>query len=41
MLEFSVGEVGGSVVAGIWGRVGDGPIAACELVDTAEAPLSH
>jgi hypothetical protein len=41
VLEFSVGEVGGSVVAGIWARVGESPIAACELVDTAEAPLSH
>ncbi|MGV9376339.1 hypothetical protein ACWDRB_11015 [Nonomuraea sp. NPDC003707] len=41
VLEFSVGEVGGGVVAGVWARVGEGPIADCELVDTTDAPLSH
>ncbi|MEV0231089.1 hypothetical protein [Nonomuraea sp. NPDC050786] len=41
VLEFSVGEVGGGIVAGIWARVGEGPIADCTLVDTTEAPLSH
>ncbi|RVX45300.1 hypothetical protein EDD27_8089 [Nonomuraea polychroma] len=41
VLEFSVSEVGGGVVAGIWARVGEGPIADCVLVDTTEAPLSH
>ncbi|GAA3256322.1 hypothetical protein [Nonomuraea helvata] len=41
VLEFSVSEVGGGVVAGIWARVGEGPIADCTLVDTQDAPLSH
>ncbi|GAA2209775.1 hypothetical protein GCM10009850_052340 [Nonomuraea monospora] len=42
VLEFSVLEhPNGGVVAGIWAKVGEGPIAECELVDTTEAPLSH
>ncbi|MEV4170595.1 hypothetical protein [Nonomuraea sp. NPDC049709] len=41
VLEFSVGENNGGVIAGIWARVGEGPIADCVLVDTTEAPLSH
>jgi hypothetical protein len=41
VLEFSVGDVQGSVVAGIWARVADGPVADCTLVDTTDAPLSH
>ncbi|AQZ68383.1 hypothetical protein BKM31_49150 [[Actinomadura] parvosata subsp. kistnae] len=42
VLEFSVSETaGGGIVAGIWARVGEGPIADCTLVDTTEAPLSH
>jgi hypothetical protein len=41
VLEFSVGEVERGVVAGIWARVGDNPIAGCELVDATDAPLSH
>ncbi|MET7331625.1 hypothetical protein [Nonomuraea sp. NPDC005650] len=41
VLEFSVGEVRGGVVAGIWAKVGESPIADCELVDTTDAPLSH
>ncbi|TDC93979.1 hypothetical protein E1292_40305 [Nonomuraea deserti] len=41
VLEFSVSENDGGVVAGIWARVGQDPIAGCELVDTADAPLSH
>ncbi|SEH01678.1 hypothetical protein SAMN05444920_121126 [Nonomuraea solani] len=41
VLEFSVSENNGGVVAGIWARVGEGQIAACELVDTTDAPLSH
>ncbi|TYB58836.1 hypothetical protein FXF51_35490 [Nonomuraea sp. PA05] len=41
VLEFSVSENNGGVVAGIWARVGEGPIAECELVDTTQAPLSH
>ncbi|MFI7705919.1 hypothetical protein [Nonomuraea sp. NPDC049480] len=34
-------ETGDIVVAGIWARVGESPIADCTLVDTTEAPLSH
>ncbi|WP_214324611.1 hypothetical protein [Nonomuraea sediminis] len=30
-----------SVVASLWARVGEGPIADCTLVDTTDAPLSH
>ncbi|MFC4013220.1 hypothetical protein ACFOY2_38755 [Nonomuraea purpurea] len=41
VLEFSVSETGAGTVAGIWARVGEGPIADCELVDTTDAPLSH
>ncbi|MEU6714922.1 hypothetical protein ABZ897_25955 [Nonomuraea sp. NPDC046802] len=41
VLEFSVSEQGGGVIAGIWAKVGEGPIADCELVDTTDAPLSH
>ncbi|MEO3806955.1 hypothetical protein [Nonomuraea sp. B1E8] len=41
VLEFSVSENNGGVVAGIWARVGQDPIAGCELVDTTDAPLSH
>ncbi|MFD1536825.1 hypothetical protein [Nonomuraea guangzhouensis] len=41
VLEFSVGGVQGSVVAGIWARVAEGPVADCTLVDTTDAPLSH
>ncbi|MEV0823926.1 hypothetical protein [Nonomuraea rubra] len=42
VLEFSVSEhENGGVVAGIWAKVGEGPIAECVLVDTTEAPLSH
>ncbi|MFC4119138.1 hypothetical protein [Nonomuraea zeae] len=41
VLEFSVSERPGRVVAGIWARVGEAPIADCELVDTKDAPLSH
>ncbi|GAA3156901.1 hypothetical protein GCM10010466_54690 [Planomonospora alba] len=41
VLEFSVSENDGGVIAGIWARVAEGPIAECVLVDTTEAPLSH
>ncbi|GAA4978392.1 hypothetical protein HD597_010983 [Nonomuraea thailandensis] len=41
VLEFSVSENNGGIVAGIWAKVGEGPIAECTLVDTTEAPLSH
>ncbi|WP_433515034.1 hypothetical protein ACQP2T_05160 [Nonomuraea sp. CA-143628] len=41
VLEFSVGNVQGSVVAGIWAGVAEGPVADCTLVDTTDAPLSH
>ncbi|NBE98852.1 hypothetical protein FE391_34945 [Nonomuraea sp. KC401] len=41
VLEFSVSENNGGVIAGIWARVGQNPIAECELVDTTDAPLSH
>lgn len=30
-----------AVVAGIWARVAEGPVADCTLVDTTDAPLSH
>ncbi|MGW0593576.1 hypothetical protein [Streptosporangium sp. NPDC002607] len=39
VLEFSVGESSAGVIAGIWARVSDGPVADCELVDSTEAPL--
>ncbi|MGP3916801.1 hypothetical protein [Nonomuraea sp. 10N515B] len=41
VLEFSSSENNGGVIAGIWARVAEGPIAECVLVDTTEAPLSH
>ncbi|WP_188194306.1 hypothetical protein [Nonomuraea sp. SYSU D8015] len=41
VLEFSVSEGDRGTVAGIWARVGEGPIAECTLVDTTDAPLSH
>lgn len=41
VLEFSVSELNGGVVAGIWARVAEGPVADCTLVDTTDAPLSH
>lgn len=39
VLEFSVGESAAGVIAGIWARVANGPVADCELVDSTEAPL--
>lgn len=41
VLEFSSSENNGGIIAGIWAKVAEGPIAACELVDSTEAPLSH
>lgn len=42
VLEFSVndGPKPGDVIAGIWARVSDGPVAPCELVD-GDAPLGE
>ncbi|MER5624710.1 hypothetical protein ABT061_27125 [Streptosporangium sp. NPDC002544] len=39
VLEFSVSESSAGMIAGIWARVSDGPVADCELVDSTEAPL--
>ncbi|GLW11152.1 hypothetical protein Misp01_62800 [Microtetraspora sp. NBRC 13810] len=39
VLEFSVSEQTGGVIAAIWARVSDGPVAECHLADSTEAPL--
>ncbi|MFD8530946.1 hypothetical protein ACFV0L_26355 [Streptosporangium canum] len=39
VLEFSVSENQGGIIAAIRARVSNGPVADCELVDSTEAPL--